>query len=288
MLRSFLAVMNVDPGFRASNLLTFQQFVPASAQHTPAEQIAFLDEFLSRLRAVQGVETAGGSTRIPLGSTQVTTMLAVEGRAVPDGKLPEVDMRRAVGEYFTAMGMPVVHGRVFTPEDRAATGGLAVVNGALAARVFPGEEAVGRRVRMGPNPNGACDDHRRRATSGTAVSRTRLARRSTFPTCRAHRPRRSWSRGPPAMRRPWFRPFARLPGISVRIRLSMSARWSIFALSQRLFAVSPSCSPPCSARSRCCSRPPAFTASWRWSSPSARTRWEFASRSARRRAAFSR
>jgi hypothetical protein len=45
MLRSFLAVMNVDPGFRAANLLTFQQFVPASAQHTPAEQIAFLDEF---------------------------------------------------------------------------------------------------------------------------------------------------------------------------------------------------------------------------------------------------
>jgi len=154
MLRSFLAVMNVDPGFRASNLLTFQQYVPASAQHTPAEQIAFLDEFLSRLRAVKGVETVGGSTRIPLGSTQVTTMLAVEGRAVPDGKLPEVDMRRAVGDYFTAMGMPVVRGRVFTPEDRAATGGLAVVNGALAARVFPGEEAVGRRVRMGPNPNG--------------------------------------------------------------------------------------------------------------------------------------
>jgi putative ABC transport system permease protein len=82
-------------------------------------------------------------------------MLAVEGRAVPDGKLPEVDMRRAVGDYFTAMGMPVVRGRVFTPEDRAATGGLAVVNASLAARVFPGEEAVGRRVRMGPNPSAA-------------------------------------------------------------------------------------------------------------------------------------
>jgi predicted permease len=153
MLRSFVAVMNVDPGFRASNLLTFQQFVPASAQRTPAQQIAFLDEFLSRLRAVQGVETVGGSTRIPLGSTQVTTMLAVDGRAVPDGKLPEVDMRRAVGDYFTAMGMPVLQGRVFTPEDRTATAGLAVVNKALAARVFPGEEAVGRRVRMGPNPS---------------------------------------------------------------------------------------------------------------------------------------
>jgi predicted permease len=154
MLRSFLAVMSIDPGFNAANLLTFQQFVPASAQTTPAAQVAFLDEFMTRLRAIPGVEAVGGSTRIPLGSTQVTTMLAVDGRAVPDGKLPEVDMRRAVGDYFTSMGMPVMAGRVFQPEDRTAAFGIAVVNSTLAARVFPGESVVGRRVRMGPNSSG--------------------------------------------------------------------------------------------------------------------------------------
>jgi len=151
MLRSFLAVISVDPGFTASNLLTFQQSVPQTAQAAPAASIAFLDELMTRLRAVKGVESVGGSTRIPLGSSQVTTMLAVDGRAVADGMLPEVDMRRAVGDYFTAMGIPVVDGRVFTPQDRTAASGLAVVNAALAARVFPGEAVVGRRVRMGPN-----------------------------------------------------------------------------------------------------------------------------------------
>src|SRR6185503_15078614 len=143
------------PGFNASNLLTFQQSVPQTAQQSPAANIAFLDQLLTRLQAAPGVQSVGGTTRIPLGSTQVTTMLAVDGRAVPDGKLPEVDMRRAVGDYFSAMGMPVVQGRVFTSEDRTAASGLAVVNAALAAKVFPGEAVVGRRVRMGPNPNAA-------------------------------------------------------------------------------------------------------------------------------------
>ncbi len=135
--------------------------MPASAQTTPGAQVAFLDEFMTRLRAIPGVASVGGSTRIPLGSTQVTTMLAVEGRAVPDGKLPEVDMRRAVGDYFTAMGMPVMSGRVFQPEDRTASSGLTVVNSTLAARVFPGESVVGRRVRMGPSSSAPlADDHR--------------------------------------------------------------------------------------------------------------------------------
>jgi predicted permease len=151
MVRSFVAVLNVDPGFRSDSLLTFQQFVPPIHQ-TPAARIAFLDDFMARISALPGVVSVGGTTRIPLGSTQVTTMLGVEGRDVPAASLPEVDMRRSVGDYFQAMGMPTIAGRVFTPADRTSTEGLAVINSALAARVFPGENAIGRRVRMGPGP----------------------------------------------------------------------------------------------------------------------------------------
>jgi len=151
LLRSFIAVMNVDPGFEPSQLLTFQQNVPSRAA-SAAARVEFLDTYLTRLSAIPGVTRAGGSTRIPLGSTQVTTQLAVDGRAVPVAGLPEVDMRRAVGDYFAAMGIPVLQGRVFGPEDRAVADGLAVVNAALAARIFPGESALHRRVRMGPNP----------------------------------------------------------------------------------------------------------------------------------------
>ena len=152
MTRSFIAVMNVDPGFASSHLMTYQQAVPGRVQGAAAG-IAFLDDLMSRLKNVSGVVEVGGSTRIPLGSTQVTTQLAIEGRPVDNARLPEVDMRRSVGNYFQAMNIPVLRGRVFETSDRAATTGLAVVNAALVARLFPNEDAVGRRVRMGPNPN---------------------------------------------------------------------------------------------------------------------------------------
>lgn len=149
LVRSFVAVMRVDPGFEAAHVLTFQQSVPGRLQ-TAGARLTFLDELMTKLKAAPGVTSVGGTTRIPLGSTQVTTQLTIEGRDVRLAELPEVDMRRSVGDYFTAMNIPVLKGRVFADSDRTATGGLAVVNGALASQVFAGEEVVGRRVKMGP------------------------------------------------------------------------------------------------------------------------------------------
>lgn len=153
LVRSFVAVMRVDPGFEAAHVLTFQQSVPGRLQ-TAGARLTFLDELMTRLKAAPGVTNVGGTTRIPLGSTQVTTQLTIEGREMPLAQLPEVDMRRSVGDYFAAMNIPVVRGRAFADSDRTATAGLAVVNAALASQIFAGEEAVGRRVKMGPpSPN---------------------------------------------------------------------------------------------------------------------------------------
>jgi predicted permease len=153
LLRSFVHVLAVDPGFTAEGVLTFQISAPRHLQG--AGLVAFYDQLQERLEALPGVQRAGGSTRIPLGSTQVTTQLNVEGRSVVPAERPEVEMRRAVGDYFQAMNIPVLQGRVFTPADRTASIGLAVINAALAERVFRGEAALGRRVQMGPNPNAA-------------------------------------------------------------------------------------------------------------------------------------
>jgi predicted permease len=147
LLRSFVSVLNVDPGFKAGELLTMQVSVPARYGE-PASRLAFYDELEARLRALPGVINVGGTTRLPLGSTQVTTRLEVEGRAVPAAELPEVEMRRAVFDYFSAMEIPVLRGRAFTREDASGSPLVAVVNAALADRLFPGDEAVGRRVRF--------------------------------------------------------------------------------------------------------------------------------------------
>ncbi len=148
LLRSFVSVLNVDPGFRAEQLLTMQMSLPARYA-SPEARLAFYDELEARLNALPGVVSVGGTTRLPLGSTNVTTMLDVEGRAVPRAELPEVEMRRAVFDYFGTMGIPLMRGRLFTREDNLAAPPVLIVNAALATRVFPGEDAVGKRVRFG-------------------------------------------------------------------------------------------------------------------------------------------
>jgi len=151
LLRSFAAVLSVNPGFAVDHVLTFQMSVPPR-YHTPPARIEFYDELKSKLAALPGVVSVGGSTRMPLGSTQVSTSLSVEGREVKATDLPEVQMRRSVHDFFGTMRIPVLEGRVFGDQDRTAGERLAVVNAALAAKIFANESPVGKRVQIGPNP----------------------------------------------------------------------------------------------------------------------------------------
>jgi putative ABC transport system permease protein len=151
LLRSFVSVLNVDPGFESDHLLTFQVSVPPQYAGN-AGPIRYFDELRDKLKAIPGVTHVGGSDRIPLGSTVVSTLLSVEGRAGHTSEKPDVQMRRSVHDYFGTMKIPVLEGRVFTDEDRFATESLTVVNAALASSVFRGESAIGQRVQMGPNP----------------------------------------------------------------------------------------------------------------------------------------
>jgi predicted permease len=147
LLRSFVSVLGVDPGFRADRLLTLQMSVPARYT-TPEARLAFYDELEARLEALPGVVEVGGTTRLPLGSTNVTTTLDVDGRGVPRAEWPEVEMRRAVFDYFAAMRIPVLRGRAFEREDHLQAPAVAVINEALESRVFPGEDPIGKRVRF--------------------------------------------------------------------------------------------------------------------------------------------
>ncbi len=149
LLRSFVAVLGVDEGFRSQGLLTMQISMPARYADA-VSRVAFYDDLEARVLALPGVTGVGGTTRLPLGSTYVSTYVEVEGRSIPRSEFPEVEMRRALFDYFGSMGVPLVSGRHFTrddvdnPDNRAV-----VVNTAFVARVFPGEEALGRKIRIG-------------------------------------------------------------------------------------------------------------------------------------------
>jgi putative ABC transport system permease protein len=152
LLRSFVAVLSVDPGFEAAGMLTMQLNVPTSTQQDQNARLAFYDNLETRLKAVPGVTAVGGTTRLPLGSTSVSTTLNVEGRATLPSQLPEVELRRAIFDYFGAMEIPIVRGRGFAPTDGPNAPLVGVVNTALLATVFPQEDPIGRRVWLGPNP----------------------------------------------------------------------------------------------------------------------------------------
>ena len=152
MIRSFTRLMRVDPGFNSDHLLTLQMDVPPAYGATPEKRIALYDEIFERLEALPGVKSAGGVTRLPLG-TGSSTKLEIEGRPVAPGEEPEVEFRRASKHYFQAMGIPLRDGRTFTEQDGPAAPKVAVINEVSAKRFWAGEDPMGRHVRFAGDSN---------------------------------------------------------------------------------------------------------------------------------------
>jgi predicted permease len=145
LIKSFARLMQVDPGFRAAHVLTLQIAVPGT--YDGMGRIALFDRLYADLEAIPGVEAVGSTTRLPLG-TQLSTKLDVRDRPVPDGEQPEVEFRRAGGDYFAAMGIPVLRGRDFDERDTPAAPGAMIINRGLAERLWPGEDPIGKQVRF--------------------------------------------------------------------------------------------------------------------------------------------
>jgi predicted permease len=153
LLRSFVSVTNVNPGFDADKLLTFQLNLPVQLTNND-DRLAFYRDMFERLGALPGVESVGGTTRVPLGSTSVSTSLQRESHPMPAAELPEVQFRRAMHNYFQAMGIPLRRGRNFEASDTMNSPQVAIINETLARRFFNGEDPVGQHVRTGPAPSG--------------------------------------------------------------------------------------------------------------------------------------
>jgi putative ABC transport system permease protein len=145
LLRSFVSIMSINPGFEPAHMLTWQMNLPSRIT-TQDQRIAFYREFLERMKTLPGVVSIGGTSRLPLGSTGLTTSVAVEGTGTPEADWPEVQFRRAVGDYFQTMGIPFIRGRNFNETD--VTGPpVCIINQTMAAQLFAGQNPVGRQLR---------------------------------------------------------------------------------------------------------------------------------------------
>lgn len=145
LLRSFVALTSLNPGFEPSRMLTWQMNLPSRIT-SQEQRIAFYREFLDRMKALPGVVSVGGTSRLPLGSTGLTTSIAVEGRGTPVAEWPEVQFRRALGDYFQTMGIPIIKGRTFTEAD-ATSIPVCLINQTMAAQFFPNEDPIGKQLR---------------------------------------------------------------------------------------------------------------------------------------------
>ena len=154
LVGSFTRLSNVDPGYEAQNVLTFQVGLPQSRYGEPQRR-AFYDELLSELRSAPGVEAAALANTLPLEGRVMRVGFGIQGRPAPTR--PEdiaiADVRVVSADYVTAMGLDVVDGRPFTDGDREGQPPVVLVSETLARRYFAGQNPVGQRVRLGgPDP----------------------------------------------------------------------------------------------------------------------------------------
>jgi predicted permease len=148
LLRSFVSLLRVDPGFAVDSVATLQVFV-WDRYARPDERIGYFQQAHERLLELPGVEAAGAVSALPLldSSSTPSFPFAVEGRpAPPSGQEPTVTYTVATIDYFRAMRIPLVSGRTFDRFDTQERVRVALVNETLARREWPGEDPVGKRI----------------------------------------------------------------------------------------------------------------------------------------------
>jgi len=146
-VRTYIALNSVDPGFDPRRALSARVEIPARLYPGEVEQREFYRETLERVRAIPGVQSAGGVLSLPINSgIEGNLVFAIQGRPLVPGEESHGGYQLASPDYFRTLGIPLVRGRVFTEADDAEATGVAVINQALADLYWPDEDPIGRRV----------------------------------------------------------------------------------------------------------------------------------------------
>jgi predicted permease len=150
LLRSFVRLRHVPPGFRTDSALTFRISLPESAYKENPPRVAFYRELLAQLSALPGVRSAGAVMGLPLSGARFNLSFEVKGRpAVPPAQQPTLDVRVATPDYFRTMGIPVLRGRGLTAADDAQSPPVVVISQSAARRHFASEDPLGRFIVLG-------------------------------------------------------------------------------------------------------------------------------------------
>ena len=150
LLRSFQKMRDVDIGFRPDHTLVAAYALPEKQYATQSQIDEFNHELLRRLQALPGVVSLGITSLLPESGSNSNSAFTVEGYGPPKGEAIDLGTpMRVQGDYFAAMGIPLLRGRLLTVDDKEGGQLVMVVNHKLAEQFWPGQDAVGKRIRLG-------------------------------------------------------------------------------------------------------------------------------------------
>jgi predicted permease len=152
LVRSFEALRSTDLGFQPARAMVMSLVVRGPKYQSLDAFNTFYDAVFEKVRAIPGVVAVGGVSNVPLlGSSGCG--LTIADRAIPSAEMPTVRCLGVRGDYFQAIGTPLVEGRLFDETDLPAGPQVAVINEAMRRQYWPNDNPIGQRIRLGPNPD---------------------------------------------------------------------------------------------------------------------------------------
>ncbi|MGB6691009.1 MAG: FtsX-like permease family protein, partial [Terracidiphilus sp.] len=150
-VRSYQKMLAVDPGFRPDHVLVADYQLPEEKYATNVSIDTFNRDTIDRLSSKPGVTAAGLSSLLPGSDAVALAAYTIEGQPTEGWKLKFAEFGIVYGDYFHSLGIPLLEGRDFTPNDRAGSPLVVIVNQSMAQHSWPGQQAIGKRMHVG-NP----------------------------------------------------------------------------------------------------------------------------------------
>ncbi len=149
MLRSFIKLQQVAPGFNAENVLTAHLSLPAAKYPERNQAAVFFRQLFERLRALPGVKAVGATYLLPMDGGDMRRGLTIEGYEGNSQEPTRAHPRVVTPGYFQALELRLLNGRLLTETDNEQSPPVALINETAARRYWPGQNPVGRRLRVG-------------------------------------------------------------------------------------------------------------------------------------------
>jgi putative ABC transport system permease protein len=149
LLRSFIRLANVDKGFDADHILTMHIDVPSGKYPDPKREINYLNQIVQNAKNLPGVESVGFVTNLPFSGNAVSGDFLIQGVDFDPANLSNASKQFIVGDYFRAMHMTLVKGRLLDSSDTAQSRPVVVVDQGFVRHYFPNEDPIGKRIDVG-------------------------------------------------------------------------------------------------------------------------------------------